>query len=130
MNQNIIIGILALLVVVLAGALVYSTVMQKDPVVRVPALSQDEALALARSTWGDCSAVGECSRVSASVQKEGSATRVTAIYEGLHDDSVSAMKKEGVASYANGSWTLGTAVTTYRCQQGRGHQDFSAELCR
>jgi hypothetical protein len=132
--------ILVILVIVLAGALAYVTLVKKPTSQKneqpqnvseqTPVLTDGAALALVKSTWGDCTP-DSCSRVVASVTKQESGTYlVTAIYEGLRDDSSGAQRKVAVATYHNGIWTLGTPTITQQCQPGRGHQDFSSEPCR
>jgi hypothetical protein len=60
----------------------------------------------------------------------GDEASVTVIKDGLADDSVGAIrfvldfKRQG-----DGSWRLRSAKWAQRCQVGRGHQDFSTELC-
>ena len=50
-------------------------------------------------------------------------------YSGLFDDSIQAARIEAKVSRENGEWVLGEVVEAVQCQPGRGHQDFSAELC-
>lgn len=93
-------------------------------------LTDSEALALVKSTWGGCEP-STCSKVIVSVNNIGGVTYVTATYEGLRDDSSSASRRVARAHYDYGykAWVLETPVDTQRCQPGRGHQDFSAEPC-
>lgn len=139
MNQKLINIILLALIIILAGALIYvisinKTVLEDNVQYQevsnsIPLLREAEALTLVKSTWGDC-APDSCSEVVVSITKQDSETYVvTAIYEGLRDDSSSAQKKVATASYVNGTWILGTATVTQKCQPGRGHQNFSSELC-
>lgn len=92
-------------------------------------LSQAEAQNLVIKTWGGCSTPETCRSVTVTVQNINGQSIVTAIYEGLGDDSVAAEKKKALATYNNNVWTLGNATVTHRCQPGRGHQDFSTALC-
>lgn len=94
----------------------------------VPVLTQAQAQTLVLQTWGGCTP-DSCGSVNVTVQNSNGQYTVTAIYEGLRDDSSSAQKKVALASYNNGVWTLGSPTVTQRCQPGRGHQDFSAALC-
>ncbi len=120
--------ILIILVIILASALGYVTLVKK-PISQSPVLTETSALALVKSTWGDCT-LDSCSEVVVSVAKQGSETYVvTATYEGLRDDSSSAQRKVAVATFNNGKWTLGTPTVTQQCWPGRGHQNFSSELC-
>ena len=93
-------------------------------------LSNSEALALVKATWGVCTP-DSCSEVLVSVSNTGGVIYVTATYEGLRDDSSSASRKVAPAHYDYGykAWVLETPITTQRCQPGRGHQDFSSVLC-
>ena len=55
---------------------------------------------------------------------------MTVTLDGLFDDSVRAQRFVLVFQPAkDGSWRLESAVATQRCHAGRGHEDFSAELC-
>ena len=93
-------------------------------------LTNSEALALVKATWGGCTP-DTCSEVLVSVSNTGGVVYVTATYEGLRDDSSSASRKVAPAHYDYGykAWVLETPVTTQRCQSGRGHQDFSSAPC-
>jgi hypothetical protein len=93
-----------------------------------PTLTQAQAQALVIQSWGGCTP-DTCGSVVVTVQNNNGTFTVTAIYEGLRDDSSSAQKKVASAYYSNGVWALGNATITQRCQPGRGHQDFSAALC-
>ena len=94
-----------------------------------PLLNQEQARALILQTWGGCTP-DTCESVTVTaVQDISGQYTVTAIYEGLRDDSVSAQKKVAPAFYSNNIWSLGKAEVTQRCQPGRGHQDFSSAPC-
>ena len=91
-------------------------------------LTQEEARALVLKTWGGCTP-DACASVTVTVQNNNGQYIVTAIYDGLRDDSTRAQKKVAPVYYSNNTWTLGSATVTQRCQPGRGHQDFSSVLC-
>lgn len=93
-------------------------------------LTNSEALALVKATWGGCSP-DTCSQVFVSVSNTEGITYVTATYEGLRDDSTSASRQFAPARYDYGykTWVLETPINTQRCQPGRGHQDFSSVPC-
>lgn len=63
---------------------------------------------------------------------------VTVVDEGLLDDSVHATRyrllfsRKACGDCGSGwsPWWLWKVETTYRCQPGRGHEDFSSEPCR
>ncbi len=93
-----------------------------------PELTQQQAQTLAVRTWGDCTSE-RCIKLIVTAEEKSDIWYVIATYEGLMDDSISAERKEAVATYSGGVWTLGNASTTHKCQPNRGHQDFSPELC-
>ncbi len=138
-QKGLVSTVLVILVVVLAGAFLYSELVKiptsqkneqpQNVSSQTPVLTEAAALALVKSTWGDCTP-DSCSHVVVSVAQQGSGTyMVTATYEELRDDSSRARRRVAVATYSNGTWTLGTPTVTQSCQPGRGHQDFSADLC-
>lgn len=92
-----------------------------------PALTQEQARALALQTWGGCTDI--CESLAVTVQNNNGQYIVTATYEGTHDDSIAAQKRVAPAYYNNNVWVLGNVTVTQRCQPGRGHQDFSSEPC-
>lgn len=55
---------------------------------------------------------------------------VTVTKEGLADDSIGAIRYVlEFERQADDSWRLRSAAWAQRCQGGRGHQDFTSELC-
>jgi hypothetical protein len=64
------------------------------------------------------------------VQDHRLQTTATVTVYGQRDDSVRDTRHELVLDklVAQG-WVVSSDVTTYRCQPGRGHQDFSPDLC-
>jgi hypothetical protein len=80
--------------------------------------------------------VGEGQAASTSVEVEegveGSSGQasVTVTREGLADDSVRAVRYVVVLDRnGDGTWRVRSAKRLQRCHQGRGHQDFSPQLC-
>jgi hypothetical protein len=60
----------------------------------------------------------------------GEQAEVTVTLEGLLDDSVQAIRYAlKFQKDADGAWRLASATWAQRCAPGRGHQDFSLELC-
>ena len=60
-------------------------------------------------------------------ERQGWIVRIT--YDGLYDDSVQASRLEAYLTIQEGEWAVGDVIETTKCSAGRGHQDFSAELC-
>lgn len=54
---------------------------------------------------------------------------VTVTRGGILDDSVAEVRDRFDIQQQNGQWTIQRAGRQVRCQEGRGHQDFSAENC-
>jgi len=59
----------------------------------------------------------------------GTEATVLVTLQGLLDDSVQAVRYSLEFEKQGGSWKLVTATWGQRCAEGRGHQDFSVELC-
>jgi hypothetical protein len=59
----------------------------------------------------------------------GTEATVTVTLQGLLDDSVQAVRYSLVFEKKGDTWKLVTATWGQRCAEGRGHQDFSVELC-
>jgi hypothetical protein len=68
---------------------------------------------------------------SVDVDPEGAANAtVTVTIEGIADDSIAAVRYVlGFEDYGNDAIRLATGSWSQRCQPGRGHEDFTAELC-
>jgi len=68
--------------------------------------------------------------VEAEAPGEGNETAsVTATLQGLEDDSVAAARYVLGLERDGEVWRLASAMWAQRCQAGRGHEDFSTELC-
>ncbi|KPJ85782.1 hypothetical protein AMJ57_01935 [Parcubacteria bacterium SG8_24] len=93
-------------------------------------LTRQTATELVHQAWGSCDEA-DCERLSVRVLDSGDGVGlIEAVYDGLHDDSVRTIRRRCWAHQTDGNWTLGAVVITeYRCQPGRGQQDFSKELC-
>lgn len=59
----------------------------------------------------------------------GTEATVLVTMQGLLDDSVQAVRYTLEFAKRGGGWQLISATWGQRCAQGRGHQDFSVELC-
>jgi hypothetical protein len=60
----------------------------------------------------------------------GTSANVSLLLDGLFDDSVRSRRFDLTLSRRpDGTWRIDTAQWAQRCQEGRGHQDFSPELC-
>ena len=95
-----------------------------------PVLTQGEANVLANTAWGVCSGGEDCrSRTVVITTNTQGQYVVTATYSGIADDSIAAFRYVSIATYANGSWSLGQTTKTQQCRMNRGHQDFSAAAC-
>jgi hypothetical protein len=74
--------------------------------------------------------VGGDTANQAIIEEHGDTASATATSAGLEDDSVQQERYglELVKSATDG-WMIKSGVRTFKCQQNRGHQDFSPELC-
>lgn len=91
-------------------------------------LTATDAEALVLKSWGGCTP-DTCSRVIVSTEQKNNLWYVTALYEGLRDDSLFAQKRTAVATYSNDQWFLDVPTITQSCQPNRGHQDFTSAPC-
>ncbi|MFA6136298.1 MAG: hypothetical protein WC705_03010 [Candidatus Paceibacterota bacterium] len=101
----------------------------------LPKLSLDEARRLILDKYyKDCLPVDCPTSVNVDVSDGVDGVwYVQAIFNGVKDDSVDSQKKihsVNLVSAPSETWALGQVlVSQQRCQQGRGHQEFSEELC-
>ena len=67
--------------------------------------------------------------MSTSSDEEGTSATAT-LTLGLLDDSVRSQRyRLELSRREDGTWTIESASWAQRCHEGRGHQDFSPELC-
>ena len=60
----------------------------------------------------------------------GGPTSATLLLDGLLDDSVRARSYDlALTKRPNGTWRIDSASWAQRCQEGRGHQAFTPDLC-
>jgi hypothetical protein len=94
-----------------------------EPWERSPVLLAGEFLRLDRSQAFRTSVVAEA-------PGEGNDTAtVTATLQGLQDDSVAAARYLLGLQRDGEAWRLASAMWAQSCQAGRGHENFSTELC-
>jgi hypothetical protein len=76
---------------------------------------------------------GACDPSSCTVETADGADGVwylVATHEGLEDDSIAAERRYAPLISTEGAWTVGATLhTVHACHEGRGHTDFSEELC-
>lgn len=89
----------------------------------------DIAHTLAADAWGTCD--GRCDTMRVEHLIFDGTDRIIATYEGLHDDSVQADRYEASVSYhvGTGEWKLGETDRLWKCQPGRGSQEWTDEFC-
>ena len=95
-------------------------------------LTRERALELMKPEVDGCVAEGEPERYRTcelSIVLEGERAVVTVTHDGFFDDSVKASRVEGILVRWKGVWSRASIYTTHQCWPGRGHQDFSEELC-
>jgi uncharacterized protein YndB with AHSA1/START domain len=66
---------------------------------------------------------------SITLERDGGSWKVQVEHDGFFDDSVRASRLTTTLTRVDGAWTPGPVEKSHRCQEGRGHQDFSSELC-
>lgn len=95
-----------------------------------PTLSREVATGLATRVWGDCTEIDCTTFTVETLDGVDGVWYVQATYDGLMDDSIKAERKIAQAHAVDGGWSLGAVlITQQQCREGRGHQEFSTELC-
>lgn len=95
-------------------------------------LTRERAMELLELAPGDCLTEGEPERYRScevAVAVDGLRATVTITHDGFFDDSVKASRVEAVLEWREGAWVTASIAATNQCWPGRGHQDFSTELC-
>ena len=62
-------------------------------------------------------------------QLENNQYEITLVQDNIKDDSIAGMKVIMVAKSNNNEWTVLDIQRTWKCQKGRGHTNFSSEMC-
>lgn len=63
------------------------------------------------------------------ISQDGNQWVIAITYDGLYDDSVKASRVQTTAIYKEGKWIKSDILRSQQCWPGRGHEDFSSELC-
>ena len=144
MKQNTFIKIavgVVVLILIIAGLVIFTSKPSEAP--EMPAgqkLTEEQVLSLLENDLpGGCVPEGVEGEYSSCelVFEEGldeftgevSWASISITYDGLYDDSVRASRIEANLIYRDSKWLVNSITETHQCQQGRGHQDFSEELC-
>ncbi len=124
--------LVAAFVLVIAMAATVFFLMPSETTAPTPTIDETTARELAVAAWGDCDGTdANCRELLVTViDGEDGGLLLQAIHDGLADDSVRASRVIAPLSMTGGIWTLGEEILRdHRCQEGRGHDDFSTELC-
>ena len=89
------------------------------------ATEEEDVLAVARAHLGE----PDAERVSEEATVDGDRATVTITFENLRDDSVRDARHIVTLRREDGEWRVVGDEVAYRCHEGRGHQDFSPQLC-
>lgn len=74
--------------------------------------------------------IDEKQEIDISVDKsENNQYKIMLIQENIKDDSIAGMRVQMLAKKENNEWTVIDIQRTWKCQKGRGHSNFSSELC-
>ncbi len=95
-------------------------------------LTRERAMELLGVKPEDCLSEGEPERYRSceiAVAVEGLRATVAITHDGFFDDSVKASRVEAVLEWRDGAWAVASSASTHQCWPGRGHEDFSTELC-
>jgi len=128
--------ILVIIIIVLVGLVGYFAFVQKletPPAIQTPPpspeLTRETALSLLKMECSSEGVPGEYGSCSVDISKEKDQWVVTITYDGLYDDSIKAQQIKTIVMYRDGQWVKGETSRIQQCWPGRGHQDFSVELC-
>ena len=71
----------------------------------------------------------ESAQKSVELEERGNQAEATVTVEGLQDDSIHSQRWELDFARTGDVWTVTSARFSQRCHEGRGHQEYSPELC-
>lgn len=143
MNKKCFVNIiLVIIIVILAGLIGYFIFIPElrnyletsRPPSEEIELTNEIALSLLRNDLlgGECRPEGVAyyyDSCALGISKENNQWVVTITYDGLYDDSIRASRIRVDVIHQNGQWFKGEISRSQQCRPGRGHQDFSTELC-
>lgn len=72
---------------------------------------------------------GKYNSCDVDISQDGNQWIIAVTYDGLYDDSVKASRVQTTAIYKEGKWIKSDILRSQQCWPGRGHEDFSSELC-
>jgi hypothetical protein len=125
--------VLMVLSALLIAAIVFLIVRDRTQAPVQEELTREAALALLEGEVVDgCVAEGlpeKYRSCTLTIAKEQDHWLVTVVHDGFFDDSVKASRVQVVVRRVDGAWVKGEITESYQCWPGRGHQDFSNELC-
>ena len=106
-----------------------------EVLINIPTITNSLALNLLRDELinGDCHMEGEFEvyrSCTLKIETLNDFRNITIIYEGFFDDSVRGSRIRAKTIYRDNNWVIeDTPIHDFQCWSGRGHEDFSTELC-
>lgn len=123
--------ILTIVIVVIVGFLLTRT--DKNNQTDQPILTNEIALSLLKDDlFEECRLEGvedKYNSCAVDISQDGNQWVIMVTYDGLYDDSAKASRIQTTAIYKEGKWIKSDILRSQQCWPGRGHQDFSQELC-
>lgn len=123
--------ITAIIVLLIAGLLFFG--MDKNNPPDQPILTNEIALLLLKDNlFEECRPEGvedKYKSCAVNISQDGNQWVIMVTYNGLYDDSVKASRVQTTAIYKEGKWIKSDIFRSQQCWPGRGHEDFSSELC-
>lgn len=143
-KKNFLSIIFVIMIIILLGLAGYFALIQEPktpsviitppPIAEEVELTNEIALSLLKNDLlgGECHSKGDAGVYrfcNINIAEENNQWIVVIIYDDLYDDSVRALRIQANLIYQEGQWVKGEISRIQQCQPGRGHQDFSSELC-